>query len=62
MSIIVTHINENGIVHAADSNLTDMNGAHVGTANKVFKIPGREAGLSIAGTCGGWDATNGRLA
>jgi hypothetical protein len=52
MSIIVTHINENGIVHAADSNLTDENGAHGGTAKKVFEIPGREAGLAIAGTYG----------
>lgn len=50
MSIIVTHINENGIVHAADSNLTDKNGVHVGTAKKVFQIPGRDAGLTIAGT------------
>lgn len=52
MSIIVTHINENGIVHAADSNLTDQNGMHVGTAQKVFEIPGRDAGLTVAGTYG----------
>jgi hypothetical protein len=49
MSIIITHINENGIVHAADSNLTDHHGAHAGTAQKVFEIPRLNAGLTVAG-------------
>jgi hypothetical protein len=50
MSIIVTHINKNGIVHAADTNLTDKNGKHAEQASKVFAIPRHEAGLTVAGT------------
>lgn len=50
MSIIVTHINVNGIVHAADTNLTYANGIHAGTGSKVFAIPRHEAGMTIAGT------------
>src|ERR1700686_1037182 len=56
MSIIVTHINENGIVHAADTNLTDKDGKHAGTATKVFAIPRHEGGLTIAGTYAVGDA------
>jgi hypothetical protein len=50
MSIIVTHINANGIVHAADTNLTDANGTHAGTGSKVFAIPRHDAGMTTAGT------------
>src|SRR5437879_5971401 len=49
MSIIVTHINKNGIVHAADTNLTHSDGKHAGQATKVFAVPRHEAGLTVAG-------------
>lgn len=52
MSIIVTHINENGIVHAADSNLTNAKGEHVRIAQKVFALPKHDAGMTVAGTYG----------
>ena len=49
MSIIVTHISQNGIIHAADSNLTDQNGKNVGTAQKLFEIPRLSSALTFAG-------------
>jgi len=49
MSIIVTHISQHGIIHAADSNLTDQNGKNVGTAQKLFTIPHLTSALTVAG-------------
>lgn len=49
MTLIVTHIDKFGIVHASDSNLTSHNQT-VGEGTKVFGIPNLNAGLSIAGS------------
>lgn len=40
MSIIVTHISQHGIIHAADSKLTDSEtGRSAGEGQKLFEIP-----------------------
>ena len=49
MTIIVTHISQLGIVHSADSNLTDSEGLQAGTGQKLFKIPHLGSALTIAG-------------
>jgi len=49
MTLILTHINKLGIVHAADSNLTSRDGSALGTGDKVFKIPYLQAGLCLSG-------------
>lgn len=50
MSIIVTHISQHGIIHAADSNLTDTNtGKAAGEGQKLFEIPQLESALTVAG-------------
>jgi hypothetical protein len=49
MSIIVTHISTNGIVHAADSNLTDNSGRAAGQAQKLYPIQRLDAALTVAG-------------
>jgi hypothetical protein len=48
MTIIVTHISRNGIVHAADSNLTLPEGG-VRTGAKLFKIQRLNSALTITG-------------
>jgi hypothetical protein len=50
MSLILTHIDRHGIVHAADSNLTTDSGEAAGTGTKVFDLPYLRAGLSLAGS------------
>jgi hypothetical protein len=50
MSLILTHIDRRGIVHAADSNLTTGSGGAAGTGTKVFDLPYLRAGLSLAGS------------
>lgn len=49
MTLILTHISQYGIVHASDSNLTKVDGAHAGTAPKTFPIVHLHAGLTVAG-------------
>jgi hypothetical protein len=49
MSLILTHINRFGIIHASDSNLS-IPGQDVIEGKKVFAIDFLNAGLSIAGT------------
>jgi hypothetical protein len=49
MTLIVTHINSYGIVHATDGNLTTTDGTGAGEAQKVFGIPFLNAGLTVAG-------------
>jgi hypothetical protein len=49
MSIILTHINRFGIIHASDSNLSAA-GEDVTEGKKVFPIDYLNAGLSVAGT------------
>lgn len=49
MTIIVTHVSQHGIIHAADSNLTDSMGKQAGTGQKLFKIPRLGSALTVAG-------------
>jgi hypothetical protein len=49
MSIIVTHISQYGIIHAADSNLTNDLGAPAGQSSKLFPIKRLDAALTVAG-------------
>jgi hypothetical protein len=49
MSLIVTHINRFGIIHASDSNISSS-GQDVTFGQKVFPISYLNAGLTIAGT------------
>jgi len=49
MSLILTHINRFGIIHASDSNLSAP-GQDVIEGKKVFAIEYLNAGLSLAGT------------
>lgn len=49
MTLIVTHINRFGIIHASDSNLTSDDDKQVGTGQKTFPIPYLNAGLTLAG-------------
>lgn len=52
MTLIITQIFKHGIIHASDSNLSDLNGKTVGTGKKCFAIPKLMAGLTIAGSFG----------
>lgn len=49
MSLILTVISREGIIHAADSNLSNNQGP-AGTGKKVFTVPYLEAALSVAGS------------
>ena len=49
MSLILTHINKFGIIHASDSNISSP-GREVREDKKVFPINFLNAGLSLAGT------------
>lgn len=49
MTLILTHINRYGIVHASDSNLTSSNNKDAGTGQKTFPITYLKAGLTVAG-------------
>jgi hypothetical protein len=49
MTLILTHINQYGIIHASDSNLTAVNGSHAGTASKTYPVTHLHAGLTVAG-------------
>lgn len=49
MSLILTVISRQGIIHAADSNLSNSVGA-AGVGQKVFKVPYLNAALSVAGS------------
>jgi hypothetical protein len=49
MSLIATVISKYGIVHTADSNLSNRLGA-AGTGKKVFSVPYLNAALSVAGS------------
>ena len=50
MTLIITHINRYGIVHASDSNLTGSDHKDAGTGQKTFPITFLKAGLTIAGS------------
>ena len=52
MTLIVTHIDKLGIIHASDSNLTSSDDKLAGEGKKVFSIPKLNAGISIAGSYG----------
>ncbi len=49
MTLIITHINRYGIVHASDSNLTGADDRDAGTGQKTFPISYLNAGLTVAG-------------
>jgi len=49
MTLILTHINRYGIVHASDSNLTGSDNKDAGTGQKTFPITFLQAGLTVAG-------------
>lgn len=49
MTLIVTHINRFGIIHASDSNLTTGNDTNAGEGQKTFNISFLNAGLTVAG-------------
>lgn len=48
MSIILTHLNNYGIIHASDSNLTGP-GSTSDEGKKTFEVPALGAGLTVAG-------------
>ncbi len=48
MTLIVTYITQDGIIHAADSNLSDEHSV-VGIGCKVFGVPHLDAGLCVSG-------------
>lgn len=50
MTLIITHINRYGIVHASDSNLTGSTDKDAGTGQKTFPIPHLKVGLTVAGS------------
>ena len=50
MTLISTVISNLGIVQSSDSNITDLEGSHVGTGQKVFPIRSLNGALSLAGT------------
>lgn len=52
MTLIITHIDKFGIIHASDSNLTGANDTSAGEGKKVFSIPKLNAGLALAGSYG----------
>jgi hypothetical protein len=47
VSLILTVISREGIIHAADSNLSNHQGL-AGTGQKVFTVPYLESALSVA--------------
>ena len=49
MSLILTVISQEGIIHAADSNLSSRQGP-AGTGQKVFSVPYLQAAISVAGS------------
>jgi hypothetical protein len=49
LTVIVTHISEFGIVHGADSNLTNAAANLIGTGKKVFPVPRLACAVSVAG-------------
>ena len=49
MTLIVSHLDRNGIVMASDSNLTAQNKL-VGQVAKVFPVPNLNAGVAVAGS------------
>lgn len=49
LTVIVTHISELGIVHGADSNISDGHGKLVGHSEKIFPVPRLKAAVSVAG-------------
>jgi hypothetical protein len=49
MSLILTHLNRFGIIHASDSNLTSGGTAPAGQAKKTFPVTYLNAGLTVAG-------------
>lgn len=57
MTLIVSHLDRNGIVMASDSNLTAGNQL-VGTSPKVFAVPNLDAGVGIAGS---WSIAGGPM-
>jgi hypothetical protein len=48
MSLILTHINKFGVIHASDSNLTRGND-EAGQGQKTFRVMSLNAGLTVAG-------------
>ncbi len=52
MTIIVTHMDRHGIVHASDSNLTSQKSSQAIEGKKVFEIKYLNAGLTVAGAYG----------
>lgn len=50
MTLIITHINRYGIVHASDSNLTGQDNKDAGIGQKTFPIKYLNAGLTVAGS------------
>jgi hypothetical protein len=50
MSLIITHINRHGIIHASDSNLTSGDDKDAGHGQKTFDVDFLNAGLTIAGS------------
>lgn len=49
MTLILTHISKDGIIHASDSNLTSADGTQAGQARKTFPIDFLRSGLTLAG-------------
>lgn len=50
MTLILTQLSRYGIIHASDSNLSNVRGELVGIGKKVFQIHHLNAGLSLAGS------------
>lgn len=50
MTLIITHINRHGIIHASDSNLTSGDDKDAGHGQKTFDVDFLNAGLTIAGS------------
>ncbi len=50
MTLILTHISKQGIVHVSDSNLTASGDTPAGESQKTFKVEHLNAGLTVAGS------------
>jgi hypothetical protein len=50
MTLMLTHINKDGIIHASDSNLTANDGTEAGQAQKTFPIGFLKSGFALAGS------------
>jgi hypothetical protein len=48
MTLILTHISRDGIIHASDFNLTANDGTEAGQAQKTFPIGFLKSGLTLA--------------